>query len=73
MTAEQEARLAALEPRMREIARMQHRQNDFNRLMNQCDDLRHFLTVSRYGFTELGRHTAEEWIAIAEKALEVWE
>lgn len=70
MTADQEARLTALERQMRAIARRSVSQNEFNRRMNQCDDLRAFLTKERYGYIEPDQPTAGEWIEIAEKAVE---
>jgi hypothetical protein len=70
MTPSQEARLTELERQMRAIARRSVSQNDFNRRMNQCDDLRQFLTVAHYGYAQADQPTAEEWLAIAEKAAE---
>jgi len=68
MTADQEARLTALERQMRAIARRSVSMNDYNRRMNQCDDLRQFLVVAAHGYAH--EHTVDEWIEIAEKAVE---
>jgi len=58
MTADQEARLTALERQMRAIARRSVSMNDYNRRMNQCDDLRQFLTVAHYGYAQADQPTA---------------
>ena len=70
MTPEQEAHLAQLERQMRSIARRCVSMNDYNRRMNQCDDLRQFLTVAHYGYAQADQPTVGEWIEIAEKVVE---
>jgi phosphoribosylamine-glycine ligase len=68
VTPEQSARLTDLEGQMRSIARRAVSQNEYNRRMNQCDDLRQFLVVASHGYAH--EHTADEWMEIAEKAVE---
>jgi hypothetical protein len=55
---------------MRAIARRCVSMNDYNRRMNQCDDLRQFLTVAHYGYAQVDQPTVGEWIEIAEKVVE---
>ena len=62
MTPEQRSKLQALLPGMRTMARRKVSQNEFHRAMNDCVALQHFLS----GWDT--EKTAEEWIAIAEKA-----
>lgn len=64
MTPEQRAKLQALLPGMRTNARRKVSQNEFAKAMHTVDNLRDFLLGCASAFT------AEEWIAIAEKAAE---
>jgi hypothetical protein len=64
MTPEQRTRLVALLPAMKAMAWRQYPPNARNKALNLCDALQDFL----HGNDDT--RTAEEWIAIAEKAAE---
>lgn len=70
MTPEQRARLTSLLPGMLTMARRKVSHNDFQKAMGQIDRLRAFLSLAEWDITDLSLPTAEEWIAIAEKASE---
>lgn len=64
MTPEQRSKLQALLPGMRTMARRKVSQNEFTKAIHQAEQLSYFLS----GGETYDNFTAEEWIAIAEKA-----
>lgn len=66
MTPEQRAKLQALLPGMLTMARRKVSQNDFHKAIGVMQELKVFLKFDE----DPSRRTAEEWIAIAEKAAE---
>lgn len=67
MTDEQRARLVAILPAMKIMARRAPTQNEYHRRFLQVEVLESFMRGARSG---LGVDAADHWIAIAEKAAE---
>jgi hypothetical protein len=69
MTETQRARLVALLPAMKTMARRKVSQNDYFKAWAWIDALEGFMRGQAWGCVEYQK-TVEEWISIAEKAAE---